>query len=86
MDRDDDQLINNDIDVLYLVALNKVVIYYKFNLVYEGTPDEIDNAMRMLYTVIHGEMTKLLNTYQVALNKLFEIKNSVNKGEKSDGD
>ena len=67
-------------DVLYLEALNKLVLYHNSNLVFEGTLDDIPAAINKLTEIYQADVKELTDMANVALDKLndLDIKRSTN--------
>ena len=67
-------------DVLYLEALNKLVLYHNSNLVFEGTLDDIPAAQDKLLQLYDADLIELEEAKDAAFNKLenLDIKRSTN--------
>ena len=70
-------------DVLYLEALNKLVLYHNSNLVFEGTLDDIPAAQDKLLQLYDADLIELEEAKDAAFNKLenLDIKRSTNQME-----
>ena len=70
--------------VLYLHALNKIVVYRNSDIIFEGSPKEIDKAKEALLSAYNKDLMLLELEKDVSYSKLEDLDAELNSNSGSE--